>query len=435
MARIKLAYIGGGSTRGAGTMASFLHQGADFDGSEVVLIDLEPERLELVRRLAEQMAKARGLDIKITATTNRREGLTDCDAILTSYRPGGFAARVLDEKIPRAHGVIGQETQGAGGFFMALRAIHVMKGVLEDVAVACPGAKIFNYTNPVNIVAQAVTMHSEVPFVSLCEGPIYYNNEISESAGFAPGRLETVIVGVNHNSWSVKHLLDGQDAMPAIRAAWERRRDDPTLEPKRRRQLRIAAELGAVPSEYWQYYYCEDELLAELAAKPTTRAEDILAWAPEYWAHYTEQAGLADPQLDPGRSRGGIHELELAIDVMDAVFNGKDEVHPVNVPNAGGALPGFDEHVVVEIPGRCYGGWIEPLPAPAPLPGHLVGLVQSLAEYQVLTAEAAWSGTRDDAIKALCANPLVRTIDHAQRLYAELADAHRAHLPERLVAA
>ncbi len=72
MARIKLAYIGGGSTRGAGTMASFIEQGVDFDGSEVVLIDLDASRLELVRSLAQQMAKARGIDITVTATTDRR---------------------------------------------------------------------------------------------------------------------------------------------------------------------------------------------------------------------------------------------------------------------------------------------------------------------------------------------------------------------------
>jgi 6-phospho-beta-glucosidase len=89
MARIKMAYIGGGSTRGAGTMASFIHQGADFDGSEVVLIDLDPERLELVRGLAQKMAKARGLDITVSATTDRRAGLEDCDAVLSSFRPGG----------------------------------------------------------------------------------------------------------------------------------------------------------------------------------------------------------------------------------------------------------------------------------------------------------------------------------------------------------
>jgi 6-phospho-beta-glucosidase len=434
VARIKLAYVGGGSTRGAGTMASFLHQGANFDGSEVVLIDLDADRLELVRTLAERMARARGLDIEISATTDRRAGLTDCDAVLSSYRPGGFAARVLDERIPLSHGVIGQETQGPGGFFMALRAVHVMQGVLEDIEAVAPKAKVFNYTNPVNILAQAVTHHSGIPFVSLCEGPIYFRDEIAEAAQLDPARLEAVMVGLNHGCWSVRHLYDGVDAMPLIEEAWERRKGDPALAGSRRRQLRLAATMGAIPADYFQYYYFVDQVLAEMQAKPTTRAEDILSWAPDYWNHYAEQATSDDPQLDPNRSRGGIHELELAIDVMDAVFNDKDEVHPVNLPNAGGALPGFDEDLVVEVLGRCSGGWVEPLPAPAPLPQHVLGLVEMLAEYQALAGEAAWGGTRLDAIRALAANPLVLSLPLAETIYDELAHAHREHLPERLLA-
>ena len=100
MARLKIAYIGGGSTRAAGTMASFVEQGANFAGSEIVLIDLDSERLELIRGLAERMAAAKSLDLTVSATTDRRAGLDGCDAILTSYRPGGFQARVLDERSP-----------------------------------------------------------------------------------------------------------------------------------------------------------------------------------------------------------------------------------------------------------------------------------------------------------------------------------------------
>ncbi len=100
MARIKLAYIGGGSTRAAGTMASFLSQGKNFDGSEVLLIDLSEEHVTIVRTIARKIARARGLDITITSTTNRREGLVGCDAVLASFRPGDFGARYLDECIP-----------------------------------------------------------------------------------------------------------------------------------------------------------------------------------------------------------------------------------------------------------------------------------------------------------------------------------------------
>src|SRR5256886_8509789 len=174
MARIKLAYIGGGSTRAAGTMASFVHQGENFDGSEVVLIDLDAERLRIVQTIAQKMARARGLDLTITATTQRREGLQGCDAVLTSFRPGGFEARYLDESIPLKHGVIGQETQGPGGFFMALRSIQVMQDIVADMEAVCPGALLVNYTNPINIVAQAITNHSHIQTVSLCEGPIIF---------------------------------------------------------------------------------------------------------------------------------------------------------------------------------------------------------------------------------------------------------------------
>ncbi len=159
MARIKLAYVGGGSTRAPGTMASFVAQGENFRGSEVVLIDLDRERLELVKTLAEKMARCRGFDLRIVTTTDRRAGLADCDAVLTSYRPGGFEARYLDERIPLKHGVIGQETQGPGGFFMALRSIHVMQSIVADMEAVCPRARLFNYTNPVNIVAEAVSHH------------------------------------------------------------------------------------------------------------------------------------------------------------------------------------------------------------------------------------------------------------------------------------
>ncbi len=79
--------------------------------------------------------------------------------------------------------------------------------------------------------------------------------------------------------------------------------------------------------------------------------------------------------------------------------------------------------------GRTANGWVEPLPAPAPLPRHLRGLIEMLAEYQVLAAEAAWSGTRRDAVRALAANPLVLSLDKAEGIYDELADAHRALPP------
>ena len=434
MARIKLAYIGGGSTRAAGTMASFIWQGMQFNGSEVVLSDLDAERLNIVATIARKMARAHGLDLTITTTTNRREGLHDCDAVLTSFRPGGFEARYLDESIPLKYGVIGQETQGPGGFFMALRSIHVMKGIIEDMEAVCPRARLFNYTNPINIVSEAVTHHTSIPTVSLCEGPIVSNREYVSLVGLDPDKLDAISVGLNHGSWTVRHQYDGQDVMPLLREGYERLRADghADIAHEEMRLLELACRMDSLPSSYFQYYYFKDEILAELQQKATTRAQDIMASVPDYWAHYREQAERDEPELDPARSRGGIHELELGIDVIDAVFNDRKEVWYVNVPN-NGSLPDFPDDLVVETVGFVDRNGVTPL-AIGQLPRHVVGLVKMLGEYQALTAEAAWSGTRTDAIRALASHPLVYSLHAAEAIYDELAAAHRRLLPERLLA-
>ncbi len=433
MARIKVAYIGGGSTRAPGTMASLIGQGENFRGSEVVLIDLDPERLALVKTLAEKMARCHGIDLAITATTDRRAGLVDCDAVLSSYRPGGFAARHVDESVPLKHGVIGQETQGPGGFFMALRSIHVVQGIVADMEAVCPNAWLLNYTNPVNIVAEAVSRHSDVAVVSLCEGPIMFPRAAAAAAGLDPDKVDAVSIGLNHGSWTVRHRYAGEDLIPYLREAHERRRDDPSLPQPTGRMLALAATMDAIPSGYFQYYYFMDEVLAELRAKPTTRAQDIMAAVPDYWAHYREQAASDCPALHPTRSRGGIHELELAIDVMDAIFNDRKEVWPVNVPNRG-AVADLPDDLVVECVGYVDATGIVPL-VQGCLPRPVAGLVKMLGEYQALAADAAWTGTRRDAIRALASNPLCRSLRTTEAIYDEMAGALREYLPQRLLSA
>src|SRR2546427_2722395 len=233
-------------------MASFVQQGENFDGSEVVLIDLNEEHLRIVQTITQKLARAKGLDLTVTITTNRRKGLQGCDAVLTSYRPGGFEARYLDESIPLKYGVIGQETQGPGGFFMALRTIHVMKGIIEDMEEVCPNARLFNYTNPINIVSEAVTHHTCIPTVSFCEGPIMTNREYVELIGLDPDKLDAVSIGLNHGSWFIRHLYDREDFLPLLHEGYERISRDGTLPPGELRMIELACFMDSLPSDYFR---------------------------------------------------------------------------------------------------------------------------------------------------------------------------------------
>ncbi|GAA1162509.1 6-phospho-beta-glucosidase LicH [Streptomyces hebeiensis] len=432
MARVKIAYLGGGSSRAAGTMASFMHHGKEFDGSEFVLIDLDEDHLEVVRALAEKMARNEGLDITISTTTNRREGLRDVDAVLSSFRPGGFGARALDERIPLKYGVIGQETQGPGGLMMALRSINVIKGLCADLADVAPRARIFNYTNPVNIVSQAVSDYTDIPIVSFCEGPMVFPPVVAKAAGLDPEKLKANLVGVNHNCWSNEATYDGQDAFPILRERYEALKDKPTEDRNGMRALHLAVAMESIPSDYFNYYYFRDEILRELQLSAQTRSEVIMDALPDYWAHYQEQSCCDAPRLDQDRSRGGIHELELAIDAISAYYNDAPARLPFNITNTGGWLPGFEDSTVVELWGTVDGKGFHP-ESQKPLPHSVRGVVQQLAEYQILAAKAGWEGSPADAVRAMTANPLVPSLPVAEALYTEMARAQRAWLPERLL--
>jgi 6-phospho-beta-glucosidase len=431
MAAIKLVYLGGAATRGPGTIASLARHARHFAGSEIVLVDIDADRLALVERLGRRLVAEAGADLRLSATLDRAAALDGADAVLASFRPGGFEARQLDECIPLKHGLIGQETQGPGGFFMALRSIAVLKEVTAEMERLCPKAWLINYTNPVNIVSEAITHHSPIRTISLCEGPILFPAHVAEAAGLDPRRLDAVMIGLNHAGWTVRHDYDGQSVIPMLQAVYDRVMADPTIPRPRKRMLELACAMEHLPHEYFQYYYYQAEVLAEMQAAPKTRAQTILDELPGYWTHYREQAESAHPRLDPALSRGGLLELELAVEVLAAIVDDLNRVLPCNVPN-GGALPTFPADRVVEVPCLVNRHGALPLAQP-PLPRVVAGLMQMLGEYQALAAEAAWTGGRADAIRALASNPLVFDLRKAQAVYDELAAAHRNRLPERLL--
>ena len=292
MARIKLVYLGGGSTRAAGTMASFMANGADFDGSEVVLVDLDPDRLELIRTLAEKMARARGLDIAVTATTDRRAALDGCDAVLSSFRPGGFAgARPRRAHPARAR----RDRPGDAG---RRRLLH---GAARDHRARRTSARRWSRSARTPGSSTTRTRSTSSPrrspttrpikIVSLCEGPIYFRDTIAESAGLDPALLRRDDGGAQprllggraelRRAGSDAAARRGLGAAPGRPDA--RRRSTGGSSSSRSRWGRSRPTTSSTTTS-------RDEVLAEYRAKPTTRAEDILGWSTDYWRHYEEQA-------------------------------------------------------------------------------------------------------------------------------------------------
>ena len=287
-----------------------------------------------------------------------------------------------------------------------------------------------------NIVAEAVTQHSPLTFVSLCEGPIYYPAEIARLGRARPRAARTDDGRPEPRLLERRATYDGADAMPLIAGRLGAPRGRPDADRRRTvAQLRIAAAMGSVPSEYFQYYYCVDEVLAELEAKPTTRAEDIMGWSPDYWRHYAEQATTRRPDARPG-ALARRHPRARAGDRRDGRrLQRQGRGAPVNVPNAGGALPGLRGGARRRGAGPRATAGIEALPASAPLPRHVA---RADRDARRVPGAGRRGGLVGHPQRRACARSL-RTrsccrCDKAERIYDELAAAHREYLPERLLA-
>ncbi|MDU7966429.1 MAG: 6-phospho-beta-glucosidase, partial [Paeniclostridium sordellii] len=125
---LKIVTIGGGSSYTPELIEGFIKRHKELPVRELWLVDIEEgkEKLDIVGNLAKRMVEKSGVNLEIHTTLDRRKALVDADFVTTQLRVGLLDARIKDERIPLSHGIIGQETNGPGGFFKALRTVPVI---------------------------------------------------------------------------------------------------------------------------------------------------------------------------------------------------------------------------------------------------------------------------------------------------------------------
>ena len=186
----------------------------------------------------------------------------------------------------------------------------------------------------------------------------------------------------------------------------------PDVSERVKRQFRLAKEYGRLPNSYMQYYYYPEETVAEAKAAPKTRAEVILEALPSYYQHFEEQIQAEVPHLT--HVRGGSLFGDMAVDVLRGLVQRDGSIYTLNVPNQR-ALPQFAAERIVEVPARLTACDATPLIQDA-FPPELTGLLHMLAEYQASAADAIWHGDYNAIRHALAANPLVLSLNLADRL-------------------
>ncbi len=216
---LKIVTIGGGSSYTPELVEGFIKRYDELPVKELWLVDIESglEKLETVGELATRMVDKAGLPMKIITTTDRRAALPGADFVTTQIRVGGMDGRIKDEKIPLSHGVLGQETNGAGGLFLGLRTIPVILQIADEIVELCPEAWLVNFSNPAGMVTEALLRYSDHKrVVGLCNVPIGIHKALAGVMGVDTERLKVDFAGLNHMVFGLKTYLDGEDISEQI---------------------------------------------------------------------------------------------------------------------------------------------------------------------------------------------------------------------------
>ena len=407
---------------------------------ELALWDIDDERLATMGRVAEAMARRIGLRARLRTYGDVAGALEGADCVITSIRVGGIDARVKDETIALAHGLVGQETVGAGGFACAMRNLAIMLEYARLIERVAPSTTVINFTNPVGIISQGILNHSAIRILGVCDTPLETFESIAKALGRNPFDLKFDYVGLNHLGW-VRSIRDAQgtELMPKILSAPDLIRNcyRHALFP-----VEFIQQLGLLPTEYLFFYYFPQIAYENLQRSGKSRGQAVAGLSqrlfvqlsrasdheliPIYEGYLRERnASYFSIEATAGTKHRENQELysefsgyeRIALLVLQALHSKQPRLIPLTVRN-GKALPDLDPNDAVELP-----SWVSSSGVDVPGVGHAPEVVRPLLlqvkEYEQLTVRAAVEHSREAALAALIKNPLVARPDVARAVLGE----------------
>jgi len=430
---IKIVTIGGGSSYTPELMEGFIKRYDELPISEIWLVDIEDgkEKLEIIGKLAQRMWDATPYNVKIVTTLNRKEALADADFVTTQFRVGLLDARIKDERIPLLHGMLGQETNGAGGIFKTFRTIPVIKGIVDDMKLQCPNAWLINFTNPSGIITEAIIKHfGWEKCIGLCNVPVIAMMNEPKGIGMQSSQLNYQFAGLNHFHWHKVFDQAGKDITgQLIDHINEKNGGTPANIYQAEFPMELLHSMKLLPCGYHRYYYLEKEMLEhslEEFKKGGTRAEQMKEVEASLFEIYKNPNLNKKPEQL--QKRGGAYYSDAACECISAIYNNKG-IHMVVSTQNNGAIPCLNSDSIVEVSCRISAKGAEQI-AWGEMGSFEKGWLQIMKAMEECTINAALSGDYGMALEAFTINPLVKNGSEAKQVLNELLVAHEKYLPQ-----
>ena len=427
----KVTLIGAGSAVFARQVITDILAIDGLDQGTFALVDIDPDRLELARAIAQRLVDLTAKRWKVEASTERRDVLVGSDYVVNSIEVAGLQNVRADYDIPLRYGVdqcIG-DTIGPGGIFKALRTGPAWLEIVADVQRASPRAVVLNFTNPMSILTLAAARATELRLVGLCHSVQGTSRLLANILQVPYEELEWKCAGINHNAWFTKLEQRGVDMYPRLRELAQ------TAEVYEQEPVRfeVMLRLGAFVtessghfSEYVPYFRKRPDLLNKYTTAGYLGESGFYANNWPEWRRANDERIRAmlrgDTEIPLQRSH------EYAADIVEAIECGRPTSIHGNVVNDGAIanLPGG----CVEVECKVSSDGFETVKF-GPLPEQLAALNRAHMAVHELVVQALLERDRSKALYALMLDPLtaaVCSLDEIDRMFSEMWDAQRPYL-------
>ena len=447
----RIVIIGGGSFNWTPTLSLDLFCTPGLENSELVLVDVDEEAVELMLRYARGLADHVKTGWRVSHSS-LDEALEQADIVCISISTGGLRSMEKDLNTAEKYGVyhtVG-DTTGPAGISRTLRNVPIFIDIAKKMETHCPDAWLVHVTNPLNQLTRAVNRYTSIRCIGLCHNYTGTQSLLADFFGVADADVNAVSVGVNHGTWLTKLWISGRSVHP----------DDMTLakylaylEGKEKLLVTNTTDdaINKMQDTEWEHLgaYLSFELYEKLGIFPVGDACHLSENLPWYNSslellkkHKVRKKGVL-----PHRERFRNDRKQEVIEILDgrkawpeqkksreqlsgvasALLSGGTYRGVFTLPNQG-QITNLPLRVSVETQCVASYGAVQP-EFSGEVPVVLRGIIQSVVDEMELSVEAAREGSRKKLIQALYVSPELQNKDIVEVLADEIIEINSEWWP------
>jgi alpha-galactosidase len=432
----RIVFLGAGSTVFAKNLLCDILGFRELADANIVLHDINAERLRTSEIVAQRVATALGAHPKIEATRDRCTALEGADYAISMIQVGGYKpSTVVDFEIPKKYGLRQTiaDTLGIGGIMRGLRTIPVLLDMCRDMEEVCPNVTFLNYVNPMVMNCWAIARARKIKTVGLCHSVQGTAHNLAKDLGIPFKELKYLVAGINHMAFFLTLEHNGQDMYPYLLEFMKSNKFPPSrgrmVDHVRYEMFKRLGYFVTESSEHFSEYvpWFIKSTRPELIKEFSIPLDEYIERCERQIAKWESLRTRLEDETVPFKIKRSVEYGSLIIHSMET-----GQVRRVygNVPNEG-IIENLPQGVPVEVPCLVDRNGVQPVTV-GKIPPHLAALMQTNINVQALTVEAALTQKREHIYHAAMLDPHTAaelTLDEIWSMVDELIEAHGSWLP------